>query len=129
MRLMEARAELAIRELFAEASLDEVWINFSDPWPKARHAHRRVIQSPFIADVARALRPDGRLFVATDDVPYAHQIDEVLTAESRLENDCAPWPFLAEVTGRMQTGYEEQWRAEGRPLHFFAYRALEGVAR
>ena len=59
-------------------------------------------------------------------MPYAHQIDEVLACEGRLENDYAPWPFLAEVTDRMQTGYEEQWRAEGRPLQFFAYRALEG---
>ena len=128
VRLMEARAEVAIREHFAEASLDEIWINFSDPWPKTRHAHRRLIQAPFVADLARALRPGGHLFVATDDVPYAHQIDEVLAGEERLENEYAPWPFLAEVSGRMQTGYEEQWRAEGRPLHFFAYRALEGHA-
>ena len=66
--------------------LDEIWINFSDPWPKTRHAHRRLIQPPFVADVARALRPGGRLFVATDDVPYAHQIDEVLAGALEVED-------------------------------------------
>ncbi len=121
VRLLEGRAESLVRELFDESSLAEIWINFSDPWPKARHAHRRLIQPGFVADAARRLEPGGVLYVATDDVPYAHQIDEVLRGEPVLVNRYAPWPFLPEVSGRMRTGYEEQWRAEGRPLHFFAY--------
>lgn len=125
VRLVAARAEDAIRALPEPGSLDAIWINFSDPWPKTRHAHRRVIQSGFVADAARALSPGGHLYVATDDVPYAHQIDEVLSAEAALRNVDSPWPFLAAVPGRMQTGYEEQWRAEGRPMHFFAYQRPE----
>jgi tRNA (guanine-N7-)-methyltransferase len=127
--LIEGRAEVALRQLFAPGRLAEIWLNFSDPWPKARHAHRRVIQGPLIADAADRLAPGGTLYVATDDVPYAHQIDEVLSAEKSLRNRYAPWPFLPEVPGRMQTGYETQWRAEGRPLHFFAYGREEGPAR
>jgi len=122
VRLVDAAAEQAIQLLFEPESLDAIWINFSDPWPKARHAHRRVIQPGFAGDAAIALKGSGTLFVATDDVPYAHQIDEVLSAEPRLANCYAPWPFLPEVEGRTRTGYEEQWRAEGRPMHFFAYR-------
>ena len=75
-------------------SLDAIWVNFSDPWPKARHAHRRVIQSAFVGDAARALAPGGHLYVATDDVPYAHQMDDVLSAEPALRNAYAPWPFV-----------------------------------
>ena len=122
VRLVDAAAERAIQLLFEPESLDAIWINFSDPWPKVRHGHRRVIQPGFAADAAVVLKRSGTLFVATDDVPYAHQIDEVLSREPRLTNCYAPWPFLTEVEGRMQTGYEEQWRAEGRPMHFFAYR-------
>jgi len=122
VRLIEGLAEQAIQQLFDPGSLDEIWINFSDPWPKRRHAHRRVIQPGFLGDAAVALRPGGTLFVATDDVPYAHQINEAFLGSTRLENVYAPWPFLAEVRDRFQTGYEEQWRAEGRPIHFFAYR-------
>jgi tRNA (guanine-N7-)-methyltransferase len=121
VRLLEGRAEVGLRQLFEPASLAEIWINFSDPWPKARHAPRRLIQPPLVADAASRLVAGGTLYVATDDVPYAHQIDEVLSDERSLRNRYAPWPFLAEVPGRMQTGYESQWRAEGRPLHFFAY--------
>ena len=121
VRLLEGRAEVALGQLFEPAQLDEIWINFSDPWPKARHAHRRVIQPSLVAEAASRLARGGTLYVATDDVPYAHQIDEVLSQEPALHNRYAPWPFLPEVAGRMETGYEAQWRAEGRPLHFFAY--------
>jgi len=126
VRLLEARAETAMSELFEEGQLGAIWVNFSDPWPKLRHAHRRVIQPAFIRDAAMRLAVDGALYVATDDVPYAHQINEVLEAEAMLENRYAPWPFLPEVAGRTRTGYEEQWRAEGRPMHFFAYGKTEG---
>jgi len=121
VRLVDVRAEHAIQVLFEPESLDAIWLNFSDPWPKVRHGHRRVIQSGFVGDAAVTLKPAGRLIVATDDVPYAHQIDEVLSSEMRLRNAYAPFPFLPEVRGRIQTGYEQQWRAAGRPLHFFAY--------
>lgn len=124
VRLLDDRAEHAIQALFERGSLDAIWINFSDPWPKVRHGHRRLIQSGFVGDAAVVLKSTGTIFVATDDVPYAHQIDEVLAAEPRLQNVYAPFPFLPEVAGRIQTGYEEQWRAAGRPLHFFAYRPI-----
>lgn len=121
VRLLESRAEVAVRELFDPGQLGSIWVNFSDPWPKVRHGHRRVIQSRFVSDAASRLRPDGRLYVATDDAPYAHQINVVLEGEPMLENCYAPWPFLPEVAGRPRSGYEEQWRAVGRPMHFFAY--------
>jgi tRNA (guanine-N7-)-methyltransferase len=126
IRLLEAPAEVVVREIFDVGQLAEIWINFSDPWPKSRHAHRRLIQPPFVADLAGLLAKGGVLYVATDDVPYAHQIDEVLSAAPGLENRYAPWPFLPEVPGRMSTGYEMQWRSEGRPLHFFAYGCQGG---
>ena len=121
VRLLEARAEVALKQLFLPGELDEIWVNFSDPWPKARHAHRRVIQPDFVFDAALALKDGGVLYVATDDVRYAHQIDQVLRGEPNLFNQYRPWPYLASIPGRFETGYEEQWRAAGRPLHFFAY--------
>lgn len=121
VRLIEGRAEVALRDVFEPSSLAEIWVNFSDPWPKVRHGHRRVIQSSFAVNAAQALASEGRLYLATDDVPYAHQMNDVLRSQDALRNCYAPWPFLPEVEGRMSTGYEEQWRAEGRPMHFFAY--------
>jgi tRNA (guanine-N7-)-methyltransferase len=122
VRLVCATAELAVRELLASASVTACWINFPDPWPKKRHHRRRLIQAPFVRALAERLAPGGELHVATDHVEYAEQVAAVLAAEPRLENLFAPAPFVSEVPGRMRTAYELEWRAEGRPLHFFDYR-------
>ena len=122
VRLLEARGEVVVRDLLPLACSSEIWINFSDPWPKKRHAGRRLIQPSFVGDAANCLRPGAMLHVATDDVPYALQIDAVLGAEPKLENAFAPDRWRPEVPGLFCTGYEAEWRAEGRPLHFFAYR-------
>ncbi len=122
IRLMEARGEVVVGELIDAGCLNEIWINFSDPWPKDRHARRRVIQPEFVAHAAHCLAAGGTLHVATDDIPYADQIRQVLADEPMLENAFAPSEFLSEVPDRIQTGYEIDWRKEGRPIHFFAYR-------
>jgi len=62
------------RDLLAalpEASLDRVFILFPDPWPKLRHHKRRLIQPETIAELARVLKPRGRLRFATDWADYA----------------------------------------------------------
>ena len=54
-----------------DASLDRAFILFPDPWPKARHHKRRLIQDEVVADLARALKPGGTLRFATDWKDYA----------------------------------------------------------
>jgi tRNA (guanine-N7-)-methyltransferase len=121
IRLVCARGEDVVQEALADASVGTFWINFSDPWPKARHHRRRLVQPPFVRQLAKRLVPGGALHVATDDVPYAQHIDEVLAGEPLLENALAA-RWLPEIAGRPVTAYEAMWRAEGRPLHFFCYR-------
>jgi tRNA (guanine-N7-)-methyltransferase len=54
-----------------EASLERVFILFPDPWPKTRHHKRRIVQPELLADLARVLKPGGRLRFATDWADYA----------------------------------------------------------
>ena len=127
VRIIEGRAETVVRDLILPSSLCEVWINFSDPWPKDRHAHRRLIQSSFIQDLTRCLRLGGLVHIATDYAQYADHIHGVLSAESGLESMHGE-PWLPEIPGRRHTGYESDWRAEGRRLHFFEYRRSGSLA-
>jgi tRNA (guanine-N7-)-methyltransferase len=122
VRILQARAEDAVVELLGPRSVDTFWVNFPDPWPKARHHRRRMVQPAFVRALAERLVPGGALEVATDDVPYAEWIDAALSGEERLENALFPEPYAREVPGRKATAYELEWRAEGRPLHFFRYR-------
>ena len=80
------------RDLLAalpDASLQRVFILFPDPWPKARHHKRRLIQAPVTAELARVLEPGGRLRFATDWADYADQALQRLRAEPRLRWEAA----------------------------------------
>jgi len=121
LRLVHGRAELVIGEHLPDACIRQFWVNFPDPWPKKRHHRRRVIQPPFVRELVRSLAAGGVLNVATDHEAYATHVHQVLSAEPGLENLYAPDAFRAEAPDRTPTAYEMEWRALGRPFHFFCY--------
>ncbi len=68
-----------------DAALQRVFILFPDPWPKARHHKRRLIQPEVAADIGRVLAPGGGLRFATDWADYANGALQILRAEPRLQ--------------------------------------------
>ena len=86
LRIMQHDAVEVMRDMLADNSLDGVHIFFPDPWHKVRHNKRRLIQSPFIAQLVKKIKPDGYLHVATDWEDYALQVLAVLSAEVLLKN-------------------------------------------
>lgn len=87
--------------------LDGVHIFFPDPWPKARHHKRRLIQPEFVALLCRHLKPGGYIHAATDWKEYADQILQVLRSEPRLANtvvDYASRPEYRPLTKFEQRG-------------------------
>lgn len=75
-----------VRRAIPAASLDAVHVFFPDPWPKARHHKRRLVQPAHVALLRSRLRVGGTLHCATDWGPYAEQMDEVLAADPGLES-------------------------------------------
>lgn len=86
VRIVRHDAVEVLRQMIAPASLAAIHVFFPDPWPKARHHKRRLIQPPFVALLADRLAPGGTLHCATDWQPYAEQMLDVLGAETRLVN-------------------------------------------
>lgn len=86
LRIMQHDAVEVMRDMLADNSLDGVHIFFPDPWHKARHNKRRLIQSPFIAQLVKKIKPGGYLHVATDWQDYAQQVLDVFSAETLLQN-------------------------------------------
>ena len=86
VRVYHHDAVEVLRNEVADGSLDEVRIYFPDPWHKKRHNKRRLIQPPFVRQLAEHLQPGGYLHCATDWQPYAQQMLEVLGAEPLLAN-------------------------------------------
>ena len=107
IRIIQHDAVEVLRDMLGDASLSGVHIFFPDPWHKARHNKRRLIQSPFIAQLVRKLKPGGYIHVATDWQDYAEQVLAVLSAEPLLENtaaDYAPRPAYRPLTKFEQRG-------------------------
>lgn len=86
IRVIQHDAVEVIAHMLAEDSVDGIHIFFPDPWHKARHHKRRLIQPPFVKLLASRLRAGGYLHLATDWQNYAEQMLDVLRAESTLTN-------------------------------------------
>ncbi len=67
-----------ITDIFSPWEVDELYLLFSDPWPKKWHHKHRVIQDDFLRDVANILSPDGFFLIKTDESSYALWIEEHL---------------------------------------------------
>ena len=93
IRLIRGDAVDVLEQLLGSGSLSGVRVFFPDPWPKARHHKRRLLQPETVALIADRLRPGGILHAATDHPGYAEQIAEVGDAEpllARLDADTDP---------------------------------------
>jgi len=97
-------------------SLDGIFLNFVDPWPKKRHAKRRLTYRTFLEQYFRMLKPGGRIFFKSDnDSLYEFTLEEVSNSQFKIEKNEADYRF-DEVHDSM-TGYEEKFRGLGHPIH------------
>ena len=107
-----------ITEVFGPGEADRIYLNFSDPWPKDRHAKRRLPSRQFLNRYAQILKPEGTIEFKTDNralfdfaleelEPAGWQAEEVtfdLHADERL------------MQGNVMTEYEERFSAAGNPI-------------
>ncbi len=121
VRAIEGDAAFLLQHVFAPQSLSEIWINFSDPWPKERHHNRRLIQDAFIKILAERLKPDGAVTIATDHADYATWITDILTRQSHLQS-IYETPSVHQLPGRTPTKYEQKAIDAGVPIHYFVWR-------
>jgi tRNA (guanine-N7-)-methyltransferase len=89
IRIVEHDAVEVLDRMLAEGALAGVHIFFPDPWHKARHNKRRLLQPPFVAKLLPRLQAGGYIHCATDWEPYAQQMLQVLGAQPGLRNTAA----------------------------------------
>lgn len=121
VRLLQCDAQYLLWALCAPAALAEVYINFPDPWPKAAHHQRRLINPAFLHLLATRLQGNGRLDIATDHAGYAEWITDHLNQSPYFHSRHAT-PFTNEDPERQQTKYESIALAAGRSCHYFHWQ-------
>ena len=112
-----------VRDLFdvlPDGCLSRVFLNYPDPWPKARHRRRRFVTPDYLRPLARCMAPGAELRVATDIPDYVRQtLEEVPQAGFELIHQGSdPWEDW------LSTRYEQKALREGRPPHYLTFRRL-----
>ena len=118
LRLIRMEAEY-ICDVFEREEIDRIYLNFSDPWPKDRHAKRRLTSKQFFERYDSILKEDGIVEFKTDnDLLFEFSLDQVkeagwtLVAQTwDLHND------KEQMIGNVMTEYESKFSAMGNPIH------------
>lgn len=108
-----------ITKVFAENEVDRIYLNFSDPWPKDRHAKRRLTSKEFFARYDRILAAEGRVEFKTDNrLLFDFSVESV--KEAGWDLDAVTYDLHHDeelVQGNIMTEYEERFSAMGNPIH------------
>lgn len=121
---IEAR-ELLVNALPAD-SLQAIYINCPDPWPKKRHRGRRLVNREFLELALRRLTPDGELFFSSDQRDYVEQVATALAEMPDFRNQLAE-PFVEKLPGYPLSKYMRRFLDQGLPVHFIHHRRIPGT--
>lgn len=107
-----------IEEVFEPGEVDRIYLNFSDPWPKARHAKRRLTSREFLARYEKILKKEGTVEFKTDNRGlFEFSLEEVRDSDWNLEVCTFDLHHDEElVKGNVMTEYEEKFSSMGNPI-------------
>ena len=116
LRLVWINASL-LEDLFAPGEVDRIYLNFSDPWPKTRHAKRRLTHKGFLDQYATILQPEGQVQFKTDNQGlFEFSLNEFCACGWHLQNiQLDMYQKLPE--GNVATEYETKFHAQGMPIY------------
>ena len=107
-----------VAEVFDHGEVDRIYLNFSDPWPKDRHAKRRLESRQFLARYDQILKKDGTIEFKTDNrALFDFALEEVEAAGWTLNEKTFDLHADARLNeGNVMTEYEERFSAQGNPI-------------
>lgn len=113
---MDARR---LEEVFAPGEVDRIYLNFSDPWPKARHAKRRLTSTEFLERYEKVLVPYGTIEFKTDNTElFNFSLEQVKEAGWTVSSFTYDLHHNEEMNrGNIMTEYEERFSAKGNPIN------------
>lgn len=114
-KLMFDNADMILMNLKDE-SIDGIFLNFSDPWPKKRHAKRRLTAPKYLSEYYRVVKKGGKVYIKTDnDSLYAYTLETLNDSPFKIIiNDCDYTDIEQFDT---PTEYEESFRKLGQAIH------------
>jgi tRNA (guanine-N7-)-methyltransferase len=114
-----------ICEVFGKGEISKIYLNFSDPWPKDRHAKRRLPSRQFLNRYNEILKPDGRIEFKTDNTDlFDFALGEIEPAGWKIEKMTRDLHHDEDMfKGNVMTEYEEKFSSMGNPIYkYIIYR-------
>ena len=110
---------MELPEVFELGEVEKIYLNFSDPWPKARHARRRLTSTQFLAQYEKVLKSDGVVEFKTDNrLLFEFSLEQVEEAGWKLLGKTFDLHHDAKMNeGNVMTEYEEKFSSMGNPIH------------
>lgn len=106
-----------IENVFSDGEIDRIYLNFSDPWPKDRHAKRRLTSKEFLARYNTILKADGILIFKTDNRElFDFSLEQAEMANWYRVNDTYDLHHSDYLEGNIMTEYETKFVKEGKPI-------------
>ena len=124
VRAICADAVEVLTNMIADASIDRFLIFFPDPWPKKRHHKRRLIQQEFTQLMAKKLKSNGVVHLATDWQPYAQWMLEVMDDDSQYSNLAGEGNYSEKPNYRPTTKFETRGQKLGHGVFDLIYKRL-----
>jgi len=118
LHLMRISAE-DLLSVFPEGSVERIYLNFSDPWPKDKHAKRRLTSDRFLPIYAKLLTPDGELRFKTDnDNLFTFSLESLAAAGWDVLDQTCDLHHSELNAGNITTEYEDQFSAAGKSINY-----------
>ena len=125
LRVIRHDAVAIIRDHVPDGALSRVQIYFPDPWPKARHHKRRIVQRAFTDLIWHKLRAGGEIHCATDWEHYAAWMRDVFAGDPKWQNLGGDDGFAPRPAWRPQTKFERRGERLGHGVWDLRYRKTE----
>ncbi len=107
-----------LAEIFPEDSIDRIYLNFSDPWPKSRHEKRRLTYRTFLEIYKKILKPDGAVYFKTDNRGlFDFSLEEFKEFGMSLEKLTFDLHNSEYMEGNVMTEYERRFSGMGVPIN------------
>lgn len=109
---------------FPSDSIEDVFINFPDPWPKRRHAKHRLIDQDFVHQMWRSIKKGRQITFVTDDPETGELAVEEIGGSTKFQSCHSDPHYITRLPGYGNSYFEMLWRSKGKEIRYHQFEAV-----
>lgn len=114
-------AHTFIKHYLKDDLIENIFVNFPDPWPKGRHAKHRLIHTDFLDEISRIVKKGGHATFVTDDPTYAENMIALTTKHRKWDSLYKEPYFVTEMADYGYSYFRELWMSKGKIIHYMDF--------